>query len=409
MISLTSSLIPAPKSTFFLYFHQIRLKIASNSPFICLPVHLLHEIFSKQIMSFSDAKTHFSLPRLYSVKSLPTLRLRHVKGQLSEELLQDRREERGGRRLKTWMTSRPEPFLPFSLKSTGLSAAECPDSQIPRALLASPVHVKTTIGSVQSVRKTHNQDSFFDQTQANCRVIGICDGHGTKGHLVSRYVAKQLPMHVFEKLENGVNLDSAVFSAFDHCAELLKSSKHDFQTSGCACLALFFTVSHLLCASLGHARAVTARLINGIWSVFQLSSEHRPDQEPELSRILGLGGEVAVSKRMHTGPARVYIKGTDYPGLCISRALGDTSVQAIGVLHEPEIAYFQPTSMDKFLLLATFGLWEVIGPRGSAPSSTALELSPESVPGALVLEAQRRWKERGALVDDITVVLVMLD
>lgn len=317
-------------------------------------------------------------------------------------------EERGGRRVKTWMTSRPEAFPRFSLNFP--RTAESPDSSIPRCLLASAIHVKTAIGSVQSVRKTHNQDSFFDQTQANCRVMGLCDGHGMKGHLVSRSVAKQLPGLVFGKLENGVGLDSAVCSAFDDCAELLRTSKHDFQTSGCACLALFFSESHLLCASLGHARAVTGRQIGGIWSVYQLSSEHRPDNEAEQARILSLGGEVSISKRKHAGPARVYIKGTDYPGLCISRALGDTCVQTIGVLHEPEIAYFQPTSMDKFLLLATFGLWEVMSSLEAVRlAALHLHLSPENVPGALILEAQRRWKEKGALVDDITVVLVILD
>lgn len=363
---------------------------------------------------YSDFKTRLSLPRLYSMKSLPALTLRHTKGQLSEGLLfrtqPDQKEDRSSRRMKTWMTSRPEASLRFSLLSSPILSAEFPSSQTPRSFLVSQVFFRTAVGSVNSQRKTHNQDCYFEETQNNCRVLGICDGHGPKGHLVSRYVAKHLPSLVFRKVDESGLLNSTVCSAYTECADMLKELKHDLRTSGCACLSIVLTTSHLLCANLGHARAVTGRIINGIWSVYQLSTEHRPDQESELSRILSLGGEVSVSKRIRSGPPRIYIKGTDYPGLCISRAFGDTSVEAIGLLHEPEVIYFQPTCMDKFLLLGTFGLWEVMSSLEAVKlAALHLQLSPENVPGVLVLEAQRRWKEKGGLVDDITVVMVLLD
>ena len=36
-------------------------------------------------------------------------------------------------------------------------------------------------------------------------------------------------------------------------------------------------------------------------------------------------------------PHRVFIKGRAYPGLSMSRALGDTIAGAVGVISEPEV------------------------------------------------------------------------
>ena len=361
----------------------------------------------------SDRQIRFSLPHIHRVRSVPALEPTPTPLSLALSTKKQPANSDSQGKLRPWRLNRPSELYPYLLKSPLKTAPGSTESHSPLSLISASVYFKTAIGSVNGVRKSHNQDSYFDQTYNNdCRVVGLCDGHGAKGHLVSRLVAEQLPALVFRKYEEMGSdcLPSVVVSSYSECAELIKRSANDFRASGCACISLAFTPTSLLCANIGHTQALIGRFINGVWSVYQLSKEHRPDEDSERARILSKGGEVTISKRLHSGPARVYIKGTQFPGLCISRVLGDTLVEAIGVLPQPEITHFQPSAMDKFLLLATFGLWEVMS-SVEAVRMTAkhLKLSPQSAPGALVMEAQRRWKARGGLVDDITVMLVMLD
>ena len=37
------------------------------------------------------------------------------------------------------------------------------------------------------------------------------------------------------------------------------------------------------------------------------------------------------------GPFRIWMKGCDYPGLAMSRSIGDKIAHSIGVINEPEI------------------------------------------------------------------------
>ena len=359
--------------------------------------------------------SRFSLPQLRSVRSMPTIR--HIKGKLSLGLvlkpMPRRPEDITMKRATTWKKRTTDyHFRYFSIRAPVISSPASTDNDSPRSLIYAQVYCKTAIGSLHGIRKKHNQDAYFDEAQNESRLIGICDGHGAKGHIVSRFVSEHLPQLVFSKLHRLENTEicEGISAAYHECSQMLKVTKHDLSTSGCASLSLLFTGSTVFCASLGHARAISGRLTNGIWSVYQFSLDHRPDQEKEMSRILDRGGEVSVSKRMHVGPARVYLKGTQLPGLCISRALGDTAVEDIGVLHDPEITVFQPTVIDRFLLIATYGLWEVMSSvEAMRMVAKHMKLSPEHAPADLVQEAQRRWKERGGLVDDITVLLVVLN
>jgi serine/threonine protein phosphatase PrpC len=63
----------------------------------------------------------------------------------------------------------------------------------------------------------------------------------------------------------------------------------------------------------------------------------------------------------YVGPARVYVKNDDYPGLAMSRSIGDLVAHSVGVSSEPElyIRAFNPQE-DSLLLLASDGLWEFI-------------------------------------------------
>lgn len=58
----------------------------------------------------------------------------------------------------------------------------------------------------------------------------------------------------------------------------------------------------------------------------ELSKDHKPDQEVERTRIELAGGHVDSyhsANGAQLGPYRVWVKGAAYPGLAMSRSLGD--------------------------------------------------------------------------------------
>jgi len=51
-----------------------------------------------------------------------------------------------------------------------------------------------------------------------------------------------------------------------------------------------------------------------------------------------------------------------YPGLKISRTIGDLIPHQIGVISEPQTQVIHYTHNDKLLIVASAGLWEFINP-----------------------------------------------
>ena len=112
------------------------------------------------------------------------------------------------------------------------------------------------------------------------------------------------------------------------------------------------------------------------------------------------------------GPARVYLKNADYPGLAMSRSIGDLVAHSVGVSAEPEITTrrLNPEE-DSILLLASDGLWEFMSTEEALRIALAYYLNgldPMQACQELIREAVNRWKQNDTAVDDITCVLVYL-
>lgn len=79
------------------------------------------------------------------------------------------------------------------------------------------------------------------------------------------------------------------------------------------------------------------------WVSHALSKDHKPDIPEEKERINISGGRVSsyvdidpmTGVKVPVGPARVYLRYEDYPGLAMSRSLGDLVAHSVGVSNEP--------------------------------------------------------------------------
>ena len=96
----------------------------------------------------------------------------------------------------------------------------------------------------------------------------------------------------------------------------------------------------------------------------QLSRDHKPDCLDEKKRIDECGGRVKQFLNKQTGkevgPARVWLKDHDIPGLAMSRSLGDYMAQSVGVIPDPEIIIYDIQIDDRVIIIASDGVWEFI-------------------------------------------------
>jgi serine/threonine protein phosphatase PrpC len=139
-------------------------------------------------------------------------------------------------------------------------------------------------------------------------------------------------------------------------------SKTDIKshTSGTTCVVLYVTGMDYWLAHTGDSRAVLAKEKNGKLQAFDLTQDHKPDLEVERKRILASGGFVkAANEEMPS--ARVYLdKECKRVGLAVSRSIGDFIVKGIGVSAEPEVNQFALDMNDKFIIMASDGVWEFL-------------------------------------------------
>ena len=105
------------------------------------------------------------------------------------------------------------------------------------------------------------------------------------------------------------------------------------------------------------------------------------------------------------------MKTEDIPGLAMSRSFGDQVAQRCGVNAIPEISELRLTSSDKFIILASDGVWEFLGNQTVADIVYPfyLKKNAEGAAESLVRAAFKEWKSQENVIDDITCIVIFLD
>lgn len=135
-----------------------------------------------------------------------------------------------------------------------------------------------------------------------------------------------------------------------------------------------------------------------------ITKDHKPDSPREKARIMRSGGEVM--KLEGDIPYRVFIKNKFYPGLAMSRAIGDIIGHQIGIVSLPDFVEVDiDEDEDVLVLLCSDGVWEFITSEEAV--NLIYEYGYNRVQDAvenLAKEAWDRWlAEEENIVDDITV------
>ena len=260
-----------------------------------------------------------------------------------------------------------------------------------------------------------NQDAYFVKenflNNSEYFYVGVCDGHGEQGHVVSNYVINKLPQYI-KDLSN-----ESITEAFKKLnKEIYANSKMDSNMSGTTVVSLILTPNNIICVNLGDSRASLFRYENGLYYCRNLSRDHKPCEADESQRIVNSGGRVKKcydqDHKRFIGPDRVWVKNKEEPGLAMTRSLGDKIAHNVGVIDEPEFKTFTYDGCEKFIIIASDGLWEYVnGDQCISIVRPFYEEGKDSKEAALALtkEAFRKWKRKEVAIDDITVIVIFFD
>ena len=271
-----------------------------------------------------------------------------------------------------------------------------------------------------------NQDSFLVlQNQYNFKdfnIFSVMDGHGANGHLVSRFVTKYFTsffknnkkMNQSNSNEDSIcyrlkkNNYDIVKKVFRHAErDISKNSDIDANFSGTTCVMLFQVGEKLICANVGDSRAI---LVKGNNEIIPLSIDQKPDDPEETKRIVENGGEISQFEEdgEKSGPFRVWKKGEAYPGIAMSRSIGDLIATTLGVIPEPKFIEEKVDKDCKFIVLASDGVWEFLD--NKAVTDIVMNYykknDPEGACKELIKKSTEWWNQEDIVVDDITVVIV---
>ena len=310
----------------------------------------------------------------------------------------------------------------------------------------------TRTGEIENgITKEHNQDASIILKKV-CGIYyydiyGIMDGHGENGHFVSNFVKNKVNEYFNNKqiykiknlnktnLSEGKNICQEIYEKLkQNDFELIKNfykktndelsyTKFDVCVSGATCVLVFKIGKKIICSNVGDSRAIMVERkftfdekLNEIvnkYEIIELSHDHKPNKKGEKERIEKSGGEVDQEflneeDEKSDLPFRVWKKGCDYPGLAISRSLGDKIAEELGVIPDPEITEIDINKNSKNIIMGSDGVFEYL------TNNDVVEISKKYLNGdnlkkacsAVIEKAAKLFKEKESRVDDITINII---
>ncbi|CAN6451708.1 unnamed protein product [Victoria cruziana] len=252
----------------------------------------------------------------------------------------------------------------------------------------------STCGRRETMEDTH----FLLPHMNNIKDIsffGIFDGH--RGAAAAEFAVKTVPEFVrtsgatkspSDALSESFLRTDIEFREKLKSGYLSRSKQKDFHP-GCTAVAVLIVGNKLFIANAGDCRAIICR--NG--QVHALSKDHVASCPQERERIIHAGGEIKWQiDTWRVGPA----------ALQVTRSIGDDDLKP-AVTAEPEITETDLSSDDEFLVMASDGLWDVLGNDEVVPIIRDTVKEPSMCAKRLATEAVERGSK-----DNVTVIVIFL-
>ena len=258
-----------------------------------------------------------------------------------------------------------------------------------------------------------NQDAIImtNDPQTNSLILCVLDGHGEHGDGVSQTFRDTLVTEMFNHPAWENNLKIAVTEAIAKCERnLLRNYRIDSEFSGTTLSMAIIRGNHVTGVNIGDSRVILGKVEAGRMVAQDITFDHKPESPKEKERILACGGRVFAVEYDDgiDGPPRVWLGHMDIPGLAMSRSLGDVVAHSAGVISDPEFTEFELNpETDKFLVVATDGLWEFVSNQETV-DYVENQSTPTEAVDVLVTEAATRWMHEEQVIDDTTIIVANL-
>lgn len=265
-------------------------------------------------------------------------------------------------------------------------------------------------------------------------LLAVFDGHGNHGAACSQFAMDALPAAL---LADSLCRDAPELALRDAAAtanRALHSSPIDDSLSGTTALVALLVKDRLLVANVGDSRAVVGVARppppsgSGGVAAVALSWDHTPFRRDEYERVLRAGARVLTLDQMEgikdpakpcwtsedadsADPPRLWMPDALYPGTAFTRSLGDAAAERIGVIPDPEVRPRTLSRNDRFLVLASDGVWEFMSNQDVVDlvASDEARGDPQRASVLLCVEAYRRWLLNETRTDDITAAILWFD
>jgi serine/threonine protein phosphatase PrpC len=248
---------------------------------------------------------------------------------------------------------------------------------------------RCTVVTDQGSRE-YMEDRHVVLHHAGTSIAAVFDGHG--GSELSEYCVKAFPYHLNKAvLEH--HHDPAV--AMQRAVQGVDDSARDnlgHVSAGSTLCAVLVLPRAIITANVGDSRAILSR----VDEIVDLSRDHKPSDKLEQDRILAGGGFVTLPQQTD-GVHRVMGR------MSVSRALGDWELKP-WVSSASDVTVHERTSQDRFIVVATDGVWDVMSSHEVCSLlNTAFASGMRPRAALLTVLAECRRRRSG---DNITLVLV---
>lgn len=240
--------------------------------------------------------------------------------------------------------------------------------------------------------------------------MAVYDGHGTYGRIASDLANNSIKEYLEEykdalfKLDGEEDLSKFFKEMYKKVQNKFKEDvsalinkivqKNDFQLSGTCAVSILLKDNTVYTANLGDSRAVIGSCSKDETCALEISIDHKPTRPEEKDRIMASGGKIERSMvdDKEVGPYRVWKSDEDVPGIAITRSLGDLIAHEIGVSAEPEVTCKDIDNEDKFIVMGSDGVWDVMSSAEAVGFILSVPIADkETAAEKMVAECRERW------------------
>ncbi|CCI44019.1 unnamed protein product [Albugo candida] len=228
-----------------------------------------------------------------------------------------------------------------------------------------------------------------------------------------------------------ISIQSALTQAHVQTNTEMHEASFDDSMSGTTSISVLFSGSEIHVANVGDSRAIIAKDdSNDSFNLTAkpLSIDQTPFRKDERERVKKCGARILTVDQVeglepihenwglklgeeideNGDPPRIWHPYGQYPGTAFTRSIGDSVSEDLGVTAEPEILSKTLNVHDRFIIIASDGVFEFLTSQNVVDLVKHFD-DPSDACQALVEEAYNRWLQYEVRTDDITAICIYLD